>query len=225
MKILHISKIYLLGSLLSITYVYAARPFLTDDARVVDRHHCQLESYIKVNEQSEFWALPACNFLWNTELTLGAMVGIQTHSAQFQLKKLFVNTDEKGWGIGISVGNLYKFSATSKSDDIYFYLPASVEFFDARLVTHLNVGYNLSELKNSIYTAGIGAEIALYKRKTYLVAETYYTRFEPLLYQVGLRTWLVQDIVQIDSTYGNAFSGKMGFVSIGLRFLPKQKIF
>ena len=49
-----------------------ARPMITDDARTVDAYACQVESWVRTNQGSrEFWALPACNFTGNLELTLG----------------------------------------------------------------------------------------------------------------------------------------------------------
>ena len=56
---------------------YAARPFFTDDARIVD--NCQIETFYKRQRTysgSEFWFLPACNtsvagLPWNFELTVG----------------------------------------------------------------------------------------------------------------------------------------------------------
>ena len=54
----------------------AARPFVTDDARIVDRDHCQLETFTKSQRTyagSEFWFLPACN-PWGAELTLGPVL-------------------------------------------------------------------------------------------------------------------------------------------------------
>src|SRR2546423_1115150 len=42
----------------------AARPFVTDDAQIVDQGHCQLETFYKKQHAysgSEFWFLPACN--------------------------------------------------------------------------------------------------------------------------------------------------------------------
>jgi hypothetical protein len=43
---------------------HAARPFVTDDARVVDRGGCQIETFYKEQRKysgSEFWFMPACN--------------------------------------------------------------------------------------------------------------------------------------------------------------------
>ena len=43
---------------------WAARPMITDDARIVDEHACQLESWWrKQGEHSELWALPGCNIV------------------------------------------------------------------------------------------------------------------------------------------------------------------
>ena len=59
---------------------FAARPFNTDDARVVDPDGWQIESYVKMQrgqKQNEFWLLPARNFggaLDRFEFTLGGNV-------------------------------------------------------------------------------------------------------------------------------------------------------
>ena len=51
---------------------HAARPLITDDARLVDAKACQVESWVRTNKDSkEYWALPACNFTGNLELTFG----------------------------------------------------------------------------------------------------------------------------------------------------------
>ena len=67
-------RLALLGALcICCTCAYAARPFFTDDARVVDKGHCQLETFYKEQRTysgSEFWFLPACNPL-GFELTIG----------------------------------------------------------------------------------------------------------------------------------------------------------
>ena len=50
---------------------FAARPFFTDDARIVD--NCQIETFYKEQRSysgSEFWFLPACNPT-GFELTVG----------------------------------------------------------------------------------------------------------------------------------------------------------
>jgi hypothetical protein len=57
---------------MGIPTAHAARPMITDDARIVDTKSCQIESWVKKSHDStEYWALPACNFTGNLELTFG----------------------------------------------------------------------------------------------------------------------------------------------------------
>ena len=51
---------------------FAARPMMTDDARIVESKACQLETWYKDTKQvKEFWAYPACNIGTNAEVTIG----------------------------------------------------------------------------------------------------------------------------------------------------------
>ena len=51
---------------------FAARPMMTDDARIIDPQSCQLEAWTKNNKKwDEYWALPACNPFGFFELTVG----------------------------------------------------------------------------------------------------------------------------------------------------------
>ena len=60
----------LLGSLS--LHAVAARPFVTDDARLTNAGSCQLESWARLYRDShETWALPACNPTGNFEVTAG----------------------------------------------------------------------------------------------------------------------------------------------------------
>ena len=226
MRILH--KI-LLASLLHffiyIEFSFAARPFNTDDANIVGKNQCQLETWIAAykDQSSEIWALPSCNFFWDIEIGLGGMMGLKTRLLQFQVKKLFVDTSKKGWGIGVTIGNTYNYlDIGNHNNNIYFYIPATIELLDARFIWHINAGYNIQSFRDSIWTLGIGMEVALTPNNIYIVGEVYYVRFDPIIYQIGLRTWLIKDILQLDSTYGNTFYGKNHFVSLGFRILTEK---
>jgi len=73
---------------------FAARPFVTDDARLTTAGSCQVEAWTRVYQHShELWALPACNPWGNFELTFGgslAKVDSQnsTFDSAFQAKNL-----------------------------------------------------------------------------------------------------------------------------------------
>src|SRR3982751_4465167 len=111
---------------------YAARPFVTDDARIVE--HCQVETFYKEQRTysgSEFWLLPACN-PFGFEITVGGnrIEGEQNEILQtkFLLKPLAPNDI----GFALSLGVF--------GSDPYFNFITSRSFADDRLVVHGNLG-------------------------------------------------------------------------------------
>jgi hypothetical protein len=94
---------------------FAARPFNTDDARVVDPDGWQIESYVKMQrgeKQNEFWFLPARNFggaLDRFEFALGGNVvdpdqGGNSNLIVAQVKTLLKPLETNGIGFAFSVG-------------------------------------------------------------------------------------------------------------------------
>jgi hypothetical protein len=94
---------------------HAARPFNTDDARVVDPDGWQIESYVKMQrgqKQNEFWLLPARNFggaLDRFEFTLGGNIvdpdtGGNSNLVVAQVKTLLKPLETNGVGFAVSVG-------------------------------------------------------------------------------------------------------------------------
>ena len=102
----------LLGLLLAVALpAHAARPFNTDDARIVDKGGCQLETFVKKQrrfDEHEFWFLPACN-PFGVELTLGALrvdsqVLGDTGSVVMQGKMLLKPLETNGAGFALTLG-------------------------------------------------------------------------------------------------------------------------
>lgn len=205
----------------------AARPMVTDDARIVDAKACQLESWGKDNRGSaEYWVLPACNFTGNLELTLGgarAREGgdIRTTDVQLQGKTLFRPLEANDWGIGLAAGMVRHPQADAGKQDWYTNVPTSFSFRDDAVVVHTNVGWlREGETRRNCLTWGLGTEVEL-AEQTWLIAETFGQNQGKPFHQLGLRHWLVADRVQLDATYGNrngSGSGERWF-SIGLRLL------
>lgn len=213
------------AALLAANIAQAARPMITDDARIVDAKACQLESWAKKNQGStEFWALPACNFTGNLELSLGGAVTrenghTRTTDVMVQGKTLFKPMDANGWGIGLAVGSVQHRQAHTR--DWYAYVPTSFSFRNDQLFFHTNVGWQREgETGRNHLTWGLSTEARLTER-TWLIAETFGQNQGKPLHQVGLRHWLVPDRVQIDATYGDRNGGGTGerWLSIGLRLL------
>lgn len=213
------------AALVATPAAYAARPMITDDARIVDAKACQLESWIKKNPDSaEIWALPACNFTSNLELTLGGAATreagrTQTTDVVMQGKTLFKAMDTNGWGIGLAAGTVRYPVAHTR--DWYAYVPTSFSFRDDAVVVHTNVGWmREGETRRNRLTWGLGTEAQLAGR-TWLIAETFGQNQGKPFHQLGLRHWLVPDRVQLDATYGNRNGGGSNerWFSIGLRLL------
>ena len=209
----------------------AARPMITDDARVVDPKACQVESWMKFNRGStEYWALPACNPFGFFELTYGgARIHDDSAGSAFtdnilQVKTIAKPLETNGWGWGIAAGtdrHLHRESANGWPGDWYMYVPVSVSFRDDGMVMHLNAGLTRHrDLDRSIVTWGLGSEIKL-RDDLYFIPETFGNDRGRPFYQLGLRYWIVKDRLQTDATFGNRLTGDTSerWFSLGLRIL------
>jgi len=210
---------------------FAARPMITDDARVVDPKACQVESWMRFNRGStEYWALPACNPLGFFELTYGgARIHDDAAGSAFtdnilQVKTIGKPLETNGWGWGIAAGtdrHLHRESANGWPGDWYMYVPVSVSFRDDDIVMHVNAGVTRHrDLDRNIGTWGLGSEIKL-RDDLFLIPETFGNDRGRPFYQLGLRYWIVKDRLQTDATFGNRLSGDTSerWFSLGLRIL------
>ncbi|AXS80882.1 hypothetical protein [Dechloromonas sp. HYN0024] len=204
----------------------AARPMVTDDARLTDGGACQLESWLHLHgSQHELWALPACNPGGNLELTMGGALAYndshqETGAAVIQLKSLFKPLETNGYGIGLSVGYAAQ-PGSSHDANPYFYVPVSFSLADDRVVIHTNLGVTRErENRENRMTWGLGSEIQMSER-TYLIAESYGQDKGNPYFQLGIRHWIVPNRIQIDTTYGSRVDAisEQHWFSIGLRLI------
>lgn len=229
MKIVH----WMLSGLLLTTASagHAARPMITDDARIVDANACQLESWVRRNRNgTEAWALPACNFTGNVEVALGGAThressgessGPRTSDVVMQGKTIFKPLDINGWGMGLAVGAIRHRAGHARSTDWYAYLPTSISVGEGAVVVHANGGWlqEREDRKNRL-TWGLGTEARLANR-TWLIAEMFGQSSDKAGYQFGVRHWLMPERIQIDATFGARVGDAGGerWISIGLRVL------
>ena len=200
---------------------------ITDDARTVDAKACQIESWVRTNKDSkEYWALPACNFTGNLELTFGGArtadaTGTHTTDVVLQGKTLFKTLEPNGWSLGLALGAVRHPGTGKRVGELYSYVPASFSYLNDKVVLHTNVGVLHNTLTSSTRgTWGVGTETALTER-TWLIAETFQQKQGRPFFQAGVRHWIVPNHVQIDATYGNRFGSQSDerWFSIGLRLL------
>jgi hypothetical protein len=213
--------------------VNAARPFVTDDARLTNAESCQLESWSRVYKNStEIWALPACNITGNFELTMGVGVAkpketVSTQDYVIQAKSLVRELTTNGWGWGIAIGRVNHPDITPGPNllgNTYAYMPISVSTFNDRIIYHLNVGWlrdNATQENRS--TFGFGAEIQATNRLL-LIAESFGDSKSSPYWQTGLRYSIIPNLFQVDTTFGRQFNGDINtrWVSFGLRYTPNS---
>lgn len=207
----------------------AARPMITDDARLTDAGACQVETWVHTHrEQREFWALPACNPGGNFELTFGGALAYadgrkQSGAMLVQGKTLFKPLETNGWGIGLAAGYATQ-PGSEQSGSPYFYIPLSFSLADDQLVIHTNLG-NLreSETQKNRLTWGVGGELQTTER-LYVIAESYGQDQGNAFFQTGLRYWLMPGHIQVDTTYGSRFGQihQERWFSIGLRLITPR---
>ncbi len=212
---------------------WAARPFVTDDARLTTAGSCQLETWTRVYPDSrELWALPACNPTGNLELTLGGGVARnegepRTQDYVLQVKTLVRPLATNGWGWGLGAGTV-RHPEISPGPNLlgntYAYVPLSWSLADDDVVLHANVGWLRDRASHGDrMTWGLGGEFRLAERLQGMV-ELFGDDHRTPYAQVGLRYSIVPDRVQVDGSFGRPVGGPGAgrWVSVGLRFTPAK---
>jgi hypothetical protein len=212
---------------------WAARPFITDDARLTTEGSCQLESWMRTYTDSrEFWALPACNPGGNLEFTVGGGVASSTDGTAstdyvFQLKTLFKPLATNGWGLGVAAGRVQHpeiHPGPNQLGNTYAYLPFSASFNKDRFITHANLGWLHDDASSQDRTTwGLGGELQTSPRSA-LIAETFGDDKTQAYWQMGVRFFLIPNLFQIDATTGQPFGGDGSgrWISLGVRWTPER---
>lgn len=211
----------------------AARPFVTDDARLTTAGSCQLESWVRIYPDSrELWALPACNPFGNLELTAGG--GKAKNDGQpssgdyiFQLKTLLRPLETNGWGLGLAAGTVHHPQVNPGPNllgNTFVYMPVSVSFADDRIVMHANVGWLKDKASGEHRTTwGLGWEFRLNEHITG-IAESFGDNSAGTFWQAGARFAIIPERVQVDATLGRELNGPASsrWISFGLRLTPDR---
>ena len=221
----------LIALLLAAPAAQAARPFVTDDARVVDPGGCQIETFYKRQREfreRELWLLPACNPWGTVELSLGAVYVDSTQPgdsravlAQGKVLLKALESGGSGYALTLGVGRVQPFQAQPATNP-YFNGIGSFSLFGDRIVVHSNLGAvrdRQSDLTRG--TWGLGAELLLLAPRVYGILEQYGQRKDKPTLHTGLRIWIVPNRMQFDATVGQQHAAPLDrrFSTIGLRLL------
>jgi hypothetical protein len=210
---------------------HAARPFVTDDARIVDPGGCQIETFTRQQwreRDRQFWFLPGCSpaALKRAEITFG---GLTTNNAVDgssgtligQVKTLLKPLETDGWGLAATLGSMRQADAAGgRSWNPFVNLVSSLSFAGDRMVVHANLGaLHDRPVSRTLYTWGLGTEVLLVGKLSG-IAETYNQQGEKPSTQVGLRYWISPNRLQVDTTLGTQSADeRRRWMSVGMRFL------
>jgi hypothetical protein len=208
----------------------AARPFITDDARIVEPGGYQVESYIQRQRafaEKEFWFLPAHNPGGDIEYTLGGYLvdnsaGGKSRAVVAQAKRLLKPLETNGSGYALTLGafGIRPPGAGSYQTNSYVNAIASFSFAEDRFVGHANLGARYDQgaaLLRGRY--GVGSEIAFTSRVIGII-ETFGERGSKPTKHAGIRLWVVPNRVQVDATLGEERgSPAKRFQTLGIRIL------
>jgi hypothetical protein len=216
-----------------INHAWAARPFVTDDARLTTANSCQLETWTRVYRHSvELWALPACNPTGNLELTLGGGAAKSdqarwTDDYVLQAKTLVKTLDTNGWGVGVAVGAIRHPEVNPGPNLLgneYAYIPLSISFADDLLIVHANAGWLHDRATRKHQTTwGLGTEWNLNKFWT-LIGEGFGNSTDQSFWQAGFRYSLIPGLLQVDATTGMQYNSatENRWLSFGVRYTPAK---
>ena len=200
-----------------------AQQYVTDDAGLTEFRACQIQMW---QGQRSSWVLPVCTPLKHAELSLGFIAvwedgadGHFEYVAQVKTVAKALATDSWGIGFVFGTGRDPAFAGTNaQTYTLYSYVPISESFAGDRLILDENLGGLYLRADHKAHYAATWAVRADARlagrigRGLVAVAEAYgsesvgtagaQTQSE---YQVGLRTWVRPDHVQIDGSYGRTF--------------------
>ncbi len=209
------------------TTAFAVRPFVTDDARIIDYGQLEVEHWLEFGRRPGD-TMYAYNFMGGAsftdwfELIVGTGVGVDTEDGRrlsiinpvIQPKILFLKAEEDGRpGLAAATGVLLPYGKGSLNDrgwGGYGLLLATTRLFDDWLLLHLNLGATYTD--DLGFGAdwrpywGFGFDLGLLREDFRLIGEVY--SGDPLdlekprwSTQAGFR-WLKSDYVNWDLTFG-----------------------
>ncbi len=212
---------------------WAARPLVTDDARLTSEGSCQLESWVRIYPDSrEVWVLPACNPGGNLEITLGGGRAKNTGESPtndyvLQAKTLLKPLETNGWGLGFAAGTVRHPEINPGPNllgNTYAYVPLSASFYNDQIVMHANLGWLRDNASGEDHaTWGLGGEFQSAARLA-VIAESFGDDKTLPYWQAGLRFAVIPDLFQIDATIGQQFGGDVAgrWLSFGMRVTPNR---
>lgn len=197
-----------LGLLLAAPDAPAGRPLTVDDATIADAGNCQLETWHEAGGgQRANWAMPACNFTGNLELTLGLQTlqadQVASRAIALQGKTIVRPLADNGWGLGLVLAHQGGAQAASSIN-----LPFSLAWHGQDTLLHANLGASRARGAATAATWGLALEQQL-GNATVASLERFGQHASGPTTQLGLRHEVLPGRLQLDASWGR-HSGHSG---------------
>ncbi|WP_340104518.1 hypothetical protein [Rhodohalobacter sp. 8-1] len=203
-----------------------AQQMVVDDATVLVDRQMQIEAWYGT-EQS--WIQPSISLSHLWDITPGIIFNTGDDGSISQLfgELKYVPTDLSFDGYSYGWTGAIFFDTDGRVDRVYTYLPFTKYVLDRTSLVHLNIGFdgrdNIDgDLEYGFFT-GLRADFGLTDRFS-ILSEVFTTDFESPSFQAGVRFDVVQDVLNIDITYGDSFKSEVDYpgLNIGIAFKPTR---
>ncbi|MDE2593210.1 MAG: hypothetical protein KGL57_03150 [Burkholderiales bacterium] len=200
--------------------VWAGRPVSTDDASVNDRGICQLEGWVdRANDARHSHIAPACGVYDGLELgaewDLPAPASVAQHGISASLKWAPEFLGWNGWRFGAKAGLVTEkaFGETERHFGHWTALALASYPINDRWTIHLNLGHSHPQIPVEKATTYGGALVYAINDRTMAFAEWQGDSRTPATRVVGVRWWLLSDVLGLDLTTseGNATPHSRGW--------------
>ncbi|HVE50303.1 MAG TPA: hypothetical protein VNG69_11880 [Casimicrobiaceae bacterium] len=211
----------------------AGEPLTTDDASILPRGICQIESWHRWSSGGghEGWLLPACSVTDYLELSAGGAryrdADVGGHSLyQLQAKTVFASDPDGRWSAGAVFGAIRDGGHEERSRAFHLASALGLVSFaalDNALRVHANAGlaYSRREYRTSAWGTAVEFD---FRENWTAMAEIFRDSPGRPSYQIGLRYLLVTDRVELFVSGGDRLGGesKNWFAKFGVRFQSWQ---
>jgi hypothetical protein len=203
--------------------LHAARPLVTEDASILARGYCQLESWVQDSDgNTDAWTSPHCNpgGDWELSAAVGQLRAPNGDGRRGQwvlkAKTVFRQLARNSWGVGLVLTDQFS-AGSSIAGDLLVSVPVSVYLFENRVLVHANAGWLRRHDGPNGMTWALGGEWNVTGRAG-LTLESFGAGHAPSYFQAGARYDLVPRRVTLDAAIGNRFGLPRAdrYIAIGL---------
>lgn len=192
-------KWVLLALLLVSLDLHAGRPFLTDDATIVD--DCQIESWWQREAgENSYWAMPACRAgIVELAVAYGKYHSTEADEYELAAKVLLREMDESDLGVTLELAHSSEEGQAFKGDS-QLVLALSKAWLDESWVLHANAGIVRHHQESEDWLLGLALQWSPLEKHGGFIELFREEAGRPLL-QVGYICEPIKDVLQLDVSY------------------------